>query len=415
LRLAQRYGDQVFDLKIKDYVAVTAAHDGWERVTFRDALNMATGIGENWPQREPNHPFADEDKSPKHFRWNSARTAQEKLDIGFSFGQYPWGPGDVLRYLDINTFVLAAAMDSFLTRQEGSKPSLWDMVVTEVFQPLGIFQVPILHTQEAAGEQGLPQLNYGLYPTIDDLAKLSIFLQHGGQHHGQQLLSAAKLAEALYKTDAKGLPSGWTGNRFGEGRYHLSFWSVPYRTASGCFFQIPFMAGGGGNIVMLLPNDLSAFRIADGEHYDVDTMVLAGEAIRPFPCPAGSEETSLPVRQPLTASKLRTELAGHTLYSDPMHIMHMFPMCCGHVTLFVAADGVLYGKLKAEPDLGTWHDVGRWHIAPDGQFCSQWHVWDGQRERCFAVYREGETFDLELQDRFAKEVYRRVLGNPEGY
>jgi Beta-lactamase len=415
LRLAQRYGDRVFDLKIKDYVTVTAAHDGWERVTFRDALNMATGIGENWPQREPNHPFADEDKSPKHFRWNSARTAQEKLDIGFSFGQYPWGSGEVLRYLDINTFVLAAAMDSFLTRQAGSKPSLWDMVVTEIFQPLGIFQLPILHTQEAAGERGLPQLNYGLYPTIDDLAKLSIFLQHGGQHHGQQLLSAAKLAEALYKTDAKGLPSGWTGNRFGEGRYHLSFWSVPYRTASGCFFQIPFMAGGGGNIVMLLPNGLSAFRIADGDHCDVDTMVLAGEAIRPFPCPAGSEETSPPGRQPLPASKLRTELAGHTLYSDPMHIMHMYPMCCGHVTLFVAADGVLYGTLKAEPDLGTWHDVGRWQMTADGQLCSQWHVWDGQRERCFAVYREGETFELELKDRFAKEVYRRVPGNPEGY
>jgi hypothetical protein len=77
------------------------------------------------------------------------------------------------------------------------------------------------------------------------------------------------------------------------------------------------------------------------------------------------------LRQPLTASELRTELAGHILYSDPMHIMHMSPMCCGHVTLFVAADGMLYGTLKAEPDLGTWHDVGLWHIAPDGQFCSR--------------------------------------------
>ena len=54
LRLAQTYGDQVFDVKIKDYVTVTAAHDGWEQVTFGDALNMATGIGDHWPQREPN-------------------------------------------------------------------------------------------------------------------------------------------------------------------------------------------------------------------------------------------------------------------------------------------------------------------------------------------------------------------------
>jgi len=78
-------------------------------------------------------------------------------------------------------------------------------------------------------------------------------LQHGGQHQGQQLLHAGKLAEALYKTNAIGLPSGLE-NRFGEGRYHLAFWSVPYRTASGCFFQLPFMAGNGGNFVLLLPN-----------------------------------------------------------------------------------------------------------------------------------------------------------------
>jgi hypothetical protein len=87
-------------------VTVTAAHDGWERVTFGDALNMATGIGENWPQRAPNHPFADSDRSPKFFRWRNAKTAQEKLDLGFSFGKYPWGPGEVVRFNDLNTFVL---------------------------------------------------------------------------------------------------------------------------------------------------------------------------------------------------------------------------------------------------------------------------------------------------------------------
>src|SRR5207249_2671773 len=39
LWLAQKYGDEVFGLKMKDYVTVTAAHDGWEQVTFADALN----------------------------------------------------------------------------------------------------------------------------------------------------------------------------------------------------------------------------------------------------------------------------------------------------------------------------------------------------------------------------------------
>jgi len=51
--------------------------------------------------------------------------------------------------------------------------------------------------------------------------------------------------------------------RDGEARYHLSFWSVPYRTTTGCFFQIPYMSGFGGNLIVLLPSRVSAFRFAD--------------------------------------------------------------------------------------------------------------------------------------------------------
>ena len=44
--------------------------------------------------------------------------------------------------------------------------------------------------------------------------------------------------------------------------------SVPYRTAAGCLFQIPYLMGFGGNVVVLLPNGLSAFRFADSFHFD---------------------------------------------------------------------------------------------------------------------------------------------------
>jgi Beta-lactamase len=287
LRLAQKYGDEVFALKIKDYVQVTAAHDGWERVTFADALNMATGIGDNKPQREPNEVMADENTPKMIQEWlRKARTTREKLDVSFSYGKYPWGPGEVLRYNSTHTFVLAVAMDSLLKRQAGPQAHLWDMVVAEVFQPIGIFYAPAMHTQERDGGRGIPLLVSGLYVTIDDVAKLTTLLQHGGRHQGRQLLSAAKLAEALYQTEASGLPSGLM-NGFGEGRYHLSFWSVPHRTRNGCSYQIPSMAGFLGNLVVLLPNGISAFRFADGDDYDVNPMVRAGEALRPFPCPAG--------------------------------------------------------------------------------------------------------------------------------
>ena len=41
------------------------------------------------------------------------------------------------------------------------------------------------------------------------------------------------------------------------------------------------MAGFLGNLVVLLPNGISAFRFADGDDYDVNPMVLAGEALSP--------------------------------------------------------------------------------------------------------------------------------------
>jgi hypothetical protein len=133
--------------------------------------------------------------------------------------------------------------------------------------------------------------------------------------------------------------------------------------------------------------------------YKVDTMVLVGEAIRPFPCPTGSGEALPPERQTLSASDQRAELTGHTLYANGWH-------------LFLTASGVPYGASKG----GTEHDVGTWHITADSQFCNTWHMWRGWREHCFAVYWEGEMFELQAKDRLDKGVYhRRVLSNPEGY
>jgi hypothetical protein len=386
LRLAQKYGDAVLGLKIKDYVQVTATHDGWERVTFADALNMATGIGDNAPEREPPAPHADEQK-PKMFEWARARTAREKLDRGFTYGKYPWAPGEILRYNTTHTFVLAAAMDSFLKRQVGPQAHLWDMVVEEVFRPIGIFHAPTMHTLEADGSRGIPLLGYGLFPTIDDVAKLATLFQNGGRHEGRQLLSAAKVAEALYRTAATGLPTGGK-NRFGDARYHLSFWSVPYRTHTGCFFQIPYMSGLGGNLVVLLPNGTSAFRFADGHNYDVESMVPGGEALRPF-CPPSAAGPAPPHPGPrLTESELRAELAGKTFRT-------------GRQELSLEAGGRLYGTI------GDDFDVGTWQITPDGRYWRTWNVWDGRRPRCYTVHRAGETLEIYVEGRWGKFVLER--------
>jgi len=89
LRLAQKYGDEVLALKIKDYVPVTAAHDGWEQVTFADVLNMATGIGDNSPQREPNDISAWSWPHDRGHMWEAVSPHSSCLERSLARGSSP--------------------------------------------------------------------------------------------------------------------------------------------------------------------------------------------------------------------------------------------------------------------------------------------------------------------------------------
>ena len=280
LRLAEKYGKDVFELKIADYVEVAADHDGWDDVTFGDALNQATGIGDK-PDLKA---FTGEEDEAKFSQFMEAQSAQEKLEVCFSYGNYPWGPGEVARYNSINTFVLSVAMDRFLKSQEGPDADIWDMVVEEVYHPIGIRYAPIMRTTEPDGSRGIPIFGYCLYPMVDDVAKVAELYHQGGRHQGQQLLHAGKLAEALYQVEGIGFPTG-DRDQQGDVLYSLSFWSMPYRTSTGGFFQVPYMSGFGGNHVVLMPNGMTAFRFSDAHVYGVETMVKVADGITPFPVP----------------------------------------------------------------------------------------------------------------------------------
>jgi CubicO group peptidase (beta-lactamase class C family) len=402
LRLAQKYGEQVFGLRIKDYVDVTAGHDGWAEVTFADALDMATGIGDAHRVRRPLLSNADEE-GPKWRRFWRAGSAREKLDETFSFNDLPWGPGEVMRYNDSHTFVLAAAMDAFLKSKEGPEAQLWNMLADEVLEPIGVFHAPMLHTREADGGKGIPLLAVGLYPTVDDVAKIAMLLHNGGTHGGRQLLSRRRLDEALYRTPARGLPatfgSGDERTRYGNRTYHSSFWGQPYRAESGCLVHIPYMAGRGGNHVMLLPNGATAFRFADGEHYDIEPLVLAGEMIRRF-CSAETDGPQAPARdvKSLGADELGAELPGNTFYSPQGW------------SAYFAPEGYYYVATPAGPI-----EFGSWRITRAGRLC--WTETSGGRRRewCATAYRRGETFEIQDTYRWRILALERKQGNPEGY
>jgi hypothetical protein len=286
LRLAEKYGEEVFDLRIADYVEVTAAHDGWELVTFADALDMATGIGDDLPERvEPNVMFSDEEGDEQIFNgFIEALSARDKSEVCFTAGDYPWGPGEIARYNSCHTFILSMAMDSFLKSMEGAEADIWDMVLDEVYRPIGIYHAPIMRTIEPDGGRGIPLFWVGLYPTVDDAAKVAMLLRNGGQYQGQQLLHAGKVAEALRQTDLSGFPTGEI-NDCGEGNYLMAFWSMPYRSAAGDLYQIPYMSGFGGNRVILNPNGIITFQFTDAHIYGFESMVKVSDGMDPFISP----------------------------------------------------------------------------------------------------------------------------------
>jgi CubicO group peptidase (beta-lactamase class C family) len=177
-------------------------------------------------------------------------------------------------------------MDAFLKRQEGPDAHLWEMLSAEVFHPIGVYHMTMIHVPNGEDGPGVPLMASGLRLTVDDLGKIVTLLQNGGQHAGEQLLSATMVAEALYRTgQVAGLPSGKTF-AYGDQAYNMSFWSIAHRTRDGRYFQVPFMSGAGGNTVFLAPNGVSTFVFTD---FGVDSYSLnspsVAEAIRPYPGP----------------------------------------------------------------------------------------------------------------------------------
>jgi hypothetical protein len=283
LWLAEEYGEAVFDLRVGDYLEVTASHDGWSEVTFGDVLDMATGVGDNAPDRLPYDVYANE-SGPNYVDFYLAETTEAKLDAAFAAADYSWGPGEVLRYASAQTFVLAAAMDAYLESREGSDTDLWERLTEEVFRPIGVHHMTMMRVADEDGNGTVPLMASGLRLTVDDVGKIVTLLQNGGYHDGQRLLHEGRLLDALYRTgQLAGLPSG-KSFEFGDQAYHASFWSLPHRTAEGAYFQVPFMSGAGGNTIFLAPNGVSTFVFTDSgrDTYSLNSPAVA-EAIRPYP------------------------------------------------------------------------------------------------------------------------------------
>jgi len=286
LRLAQKFGPEVFDLKVQDYVDGAAAYSGWANVRFRDAINMATGVGNGSTVREPNN-IEDGYLDPSYSRWYEARSSQEKVKALLETGRvYPWGPGQVARYRDQDMFVLGVAMDGFLKSREGAAASIWSMLEKEVYEPIGIHYAPTNRTIEVEGP-GQALMAFGYYPTIGDIVKIARLYHNEGRANGAQILYSPAIKALSAGDESRGLSTG-ESNEFGETMYFNAFWEVRYTSAEGCRWFVPVMEGWGGNLVALMPNGLTAVRIAkvpesaEPAESDPTPMVSVGNRVSAF-------------------------------------------------------------------------------------------------------------------------------------
>jgi CubicO group peptidase (beta-lactamase class C family) len=260
LRLAQKYGPSIFAERIADFVPQASRYPGWQNVRFADAANMATGVGNGRLSQEPKNILdgALENYSP----WYEARSEEQKIQAALDGAKpFPWGAGKVARYRDQDMFLLGVAMDNYVKQKAGESASVWELLLKEVFEPIGIHDAAINRTLEPAGRNGQPLMAFGFYPTIGDIVRIARLYQNLGVYQGQQLLYAPKIREILSITTPPGLPTGQISPS-GESYYFNAFWRTAYGTMQGCTLYYPQMEGWGGTVIALFPNKLTGIRIA---------------------------------------------------------------------------------------------------------------------------------------------------------
>ena len=194
MRLAQKYGPDVADLLIKDYVPESADSPGdWSTVTFDHVLDMATGNYESAVR------MADEEQWDSDPFWSEEYYA-EKIAAAFNW-PHSADPGTQWVYRSSDTFILTRALTNYLETQEGEETDIFEFVVEEVYKPLkmgpGVFTTQ--RTQDN-NWHGQPLGLSGIWWIPDDLAKIANFLNvDGGTIGGEQILHPEMLAAALQR------------------------------------------------------------------------------------------------------------------------------------------------------------------------------------------------------------------------
>jgi hypothetical protein len=274
MRLDQKYGPEVADSLVKDYVPEAAGSTGdWSAVTFDHVLDMATGN------------FRSSARMVDEEQWNTDpfwlhEDYQARITAAFNWPSSA-PPGTTWVYRTSDTFIVTQAMQNYLAAQQGAEADIFEFVVEEVYRPLrlgpGVFST--LRTSDD-GWNGQPLGGYGLWWTPDDLAKIATFLNvDHGRIGGEQILHPGLLDAALQRD-----PQDRGVVRDGDGRYNNAFWADQHTSPDGCTFWVVHMYGYSGIVVTLMPNGTAYYYASDNQEFTSTAAIRESEKLIPI-CP----------------------------------------------------------------------------------------------------------------------------------
>lgn len=281
MRLGQMFGRDLYERPLSDLLPEAAAAGGWDRITLSHLNDMATG-------RYASPDFEVDEEGATMAAFLTAEGRAQKLSLALTGFPVREPPGQRWVYHSSDTYLATAAMASFLAGQSGG--DLFDLMVRDVYGPLGLSAGFARTIRSDNRPDGMPSGYYGLFYTLDDVARLGRFLADGtGRIGGVPALDEQRLRAALFRDGAGGLPvPPLPGRPAGGWVYRHNSWGrvVTPETIPGltCHVIVPVFSGYGGVTIMLPPNGLVYYAFSDGYEFPVDDAIRLLDRIRPL-CP----------------------------------------------------------------------------------------------------------------------------------
>ena len=282
MELGEMYGSIAYHQLIRDFLPQYVMGGDWSKVTFADALNMATG---NYLK-----PEAEEDEDgPQEAEFLTAEAYDKKIAAAFAPFPHKAEPGATWIYQSHATFLATQAMNVYLHKRD-SKLDLFNLVRDTVYKPIHLSKGGLTTIRTDDSETGRPAGYFGLFYIQDDIAKIGRFLNEGqGKINGKQILDPDRLRISLFrKTSSLALPVPDEGKMPVSGTFHYQngFWGKHITPAEfpqyTCDFWMPYMSGYGGISILLLPNRSVYYIFSDANEFNWYNAVHEISRLRPY-------------------------------------------------------------------------------------------------------------------------------------